>query len=131
MGCWRCAACVHCNLCSAQANGLNVSRVFLYNLDYGPTSQVPQYAPTPPSVPSVQVSGPNPRGAPVGLAPAPAPTAAVLPAGGAAASAAAPAEAAPAQTAGPPESNAALIGGQHRSTFLHSYLRLLTSAWRA
>ena len=43
-----------------QANGLNVSRVFLYNLDYGPTSQVPQYAPTPPSVPSVQVSGAEP-----------------------------------------------------------------------
>lgn len=107
-----------------QANGLNVSRVFLYNLDYGPTSQVPQYAPTPPSVPSVQVSGPNPRGAPVGLAPAPAPAAATLPAGGAGVSAAAPAESAPPQIAGSPQSNGALIGGQRWSMSLHIDLSL-------
>ena len=89
-----------------------MSRVFLYNLDYGPTSQVAQYAPTPPTAPSVQVSGPNPKGVPVGVAPAPAPALAALPAGGAAADAAAPAGSAPLQPAGSPQSSGALIGGR-------------------
>lgn len=91
-----------------QANGLNVSRVFLYNLDYGPTSLIPHYAPTAPSNPSMQVPGPVSR---LGLppAPAPAPTGA-LPAGTASTDAAA-AGPAPAQQAGA-QNNTALIGGQ-------------------
>lgn len=103
-------------LCAAQANGLNVSRVFLYNLDYGPTSQVPFFAPTPPSAPSVQDSGPKPRGPIVASAPAPVPAPAVLPADSAAADAAAPAGLPPPQAAESPQSNSTLIGGQHLPT---------------
>ena len=100
-----------------QANGLNVSRVFLYNLDYGPTSQVSQYAPSPPAAPSVQVPGPNPRGAPQdasALAPAPTPAPPVPLAGAAVADEPGdytPPQQAPAQAAGT-QSNAALLGGE-------------------
>ena len=94
---------------AVQANGLNVSRVFLYNLDYGPASQLTQYAPGPPAAPSVQVSGPNPRRPTGDLAPAPAP-AASAPAAAAAAAAAASADSAPPQQAAGPN-NIALIGG--------------------
>jgi hypothetical protein len=45
-----------------QADGLNVSRVLLYNLDYGPSTQIPPAAPpVPPSSPSVRVPPPDRR----------------------------------------------------------------------
>ncbi len=109
------AAIAECLL--VQANGLNVSRVFLYNLDYGPSSQVPQYAPSPPAAPSVQVPGPNPRGPPQtasALAPAPA-LAAAPPADAPVADEAGPSlpgQQAPVHAAGT-QSNAALLGGEN------------------
>ena len=98
---------------AVQANGLNVSRVFLYNLDYGPASQLTQYAPGPPAAPSVQVSGPNPRRPMGDLAPAPAPAASASAAAAAAAAAAASADSSPPQQAAGSPNNTALIGGVH------------------
>lgn len=64
-----------------QADGLNVTRVFLYNLDYGPFTQLPPAVPSaPPAVQSRQVPPPDRRppsgGVPSAAAPAGAPAAA-------------------------------------------------------
>ena len=73
----------------AQADGLNVTRVFLYNLDYGPSPQLPPAVPSaPPSVQSRQVPPPDrrPPSAGVTSAVAPAPAAGSAPAAASAAS---------------------------------------------
>ncbi|KAK9904880.1 hypothetical protein WJX75_004665 [Coccomyxa subellipsoidea] len=71
------------------ADGLNVTRVFLYNLDYGPSTQLPPAVPSaPPSVQSRQVPPPDrrPPSAGVTSAVAPAPAAGSAPAAASAAS---------------------------------------------
>ena len=90
-----------------QADGLNVTRVFLYNLDYGPFTQLPPAVPSaPPAVQSRQVPPPDRRPPSGGVPSAAAPAGAVAAAG---ASAAAQSDA---------KANVGMIGGEPRHSVL-------------